>query len=178
VVAGLRLDSTKRSKEEAVTTLDSTRPKVRARPGEPLRFFGMELIWTITPEMSRGTFMQFLHVSPPGTGVPLHIHHGEQEAIYIIDGELVAQVGDETLNAGPGDAVMLPKGVRHGWRVTGDETARILFTFELTPESDHETMFASLVDLPPRRHRSTRRDLRRQQHRDAHATDDAVKPGR
>ena len=132
-----------------MTTLDSTHPKVKARPGETLRFFGMELIWTITPEMSRGTFMQFLHVSPPGTGVPVHIHHGEQEAIYIIEGDLVAQIGTETLSASPGDAVMLPKGVPHGWRVTGDKTARILFTFELTPESDHETMFASLVDLPP-----------------------------
>jgi quercetin dioxygenase-like cupin family protein len=128
-----------------VSTLDS----VKARPGDKLSFFGMELVWLITPEQTRNRFFQVLHLSPPATGVPMHIHHGEEEAIYVLEGQLVAQIGDEVVTAGPGDAVMLPKGAKHGWRVTGNRTARIVFTFDVTPECDYETMFASLVGLQP-----------------------------
>lgn len=132
-----------------MSSTDLAGMKVPAGGGEKLSFFGMDLLWKVTPEMSNDTFLQIEHVSPPETGVPVHIHQNEDESLYVIEGELVAQLGDETLAVRAGDSVMMPKGIPHGWRVTGDKTARILFTFESSPASDLQTMFTRLVGLTP-----------------------------
>jgi quercetin dioxygenase-like cupin family protein len=130
-------------------TLDPARVHVTPADAEKLTFLGMHLHWLITREMSDGAFAQFLHVSPPGTGVPMHIHHGEDESMYVIEGEVVARVGDRTVTCRAGDALMMPRGVRHGWRVAGEVDARLHFTLDLAPEGDWEEMFRGLVGLAP-----------------------------
>jgi quercetin dioxygenase-like cupin family protein len=130
-----------------MTTLD----RVHTVPAdaEMLTFLGMDLHWLITREMSSGTFAQFMHVCPPDTGVPMHVHHAEDESMYVVDGEVVARVGDAGVTCRPGDALMLPRDVPHGWRVVGDTPARLHFTGDLAPDTDWETMFRGLVGLAP-----------------------------
>lgn len=41
----------------------------------------------------------------------MHIHTRETEYIYVLDGELTAYVGDETLTAQPGGFVFMPRNV-------------------------------------------------------------------
>ena len=132
-----------------MTTLDPARVHVTPADAEKLSFLGMDLYWLITREMSDGAFAQFLHVSPPGTGVPMHVHHAEPESMYVIEGEVVARLGDRTVTCHPGDALMLPQAVPHGWRVAGDAPARLHFTVHLAPDTDWETMFRGLVGLAP-----------------------------
>lgn len=43
----------------------------------------------------------------------------------------------------------MPRGTAHGFRATGDAPRRVLFTLDLSPTSDYETMFAGLVGLSP-----------------------------
>jgi len=45
------------------------------------------------------------HVSPPGSGSPLHRHTREDEWFYVIDGELTFAVGDEVIPAPAGSFV-------------------------------------------------------------------------
>jgi mannose-6-phosphate isomerase-like protein (cupin superfamily) len=47
--------------------------------------------------------------------VPLHVHHADDEAWYVLEGTLHFKIGDEKLEAGPGSAVLAPKGVPHAW---------------------------------------------------------------
>jgi mannose-6-phosphate isomerase-like protein (cupin superfamily) len=122
---------------------------IPAGSGERISFMGMDLIWKITPEMSRGTILSFLQLAPPGTGVPMHIHHNEEENIFLVDGDLVFRLGDETFDMAPGDIVNMPRGTPHGFRIVGDHPAQILFTLDLSPTSDYETMFNGLVGLTP-----------------------------
>ena len=122
---------------------------VSAAAGEVLSFMGMDLVWKITSAMSRGAYVAFVQIGPPGTGVPMHIHHRDEENAFIIDGELVFQVADEKFKARKGDILNLPRGTPHGFRITGDASARILFTVDLSPDSDYEAMFAGLVGLVP-----------------------------
>ena len=122
---------------------------VAANAGETLSFMGMDLVWKITSAMSRGAYVAFVQIGPPGTGVPMHIHHNDEENIFVIEGELVFQLADEKFEARKGDMLNLPKGTPHGFRITGDESARILFTIDLSRDSDYETMFAGLVGLAP-----------------------------
>jgi hypothetical protein len=40
-----------------------------------------------------------------------HIHHREDEAWYVLDGQMTFYVGDEVLTAGSGSFVYAPKGI-------------------------------------------------------------------
>jgi quercetin dioxygenase-like cupin family protein len=66
----------------------------------------------------------------PGSELPLHIHHNEDEFIYVLAGELTMAIGHERFAAGAGAWYFLPRGTEHGYAVTSDE-ARLLIT--LTP---------------------------------------------
>lgn len=66
----------------------------------------------------------------PGPGVtPLHIHHDNEEAVYVLEGELTVQVGDDFHTLRPGSYAMAPRGVPHTYRSSGDKSARVLFTY-------------------------------------------------
>jgi mannose-6-phosphate isomerase-like protein (cupin superfamily) len=44
---------------------------------------------------------------------PLHVHHADDEAWYVLDGALRFRIGDDTFEAGPGSAALAPKGTPH-----------------------------------------------------------------
>jgi mannose-6-phosphate isomerase-like protein (cupin superfamily) len=46
---------------------------------------------------------------------PLHVHHADDEAWYVLEGRLRFRIGEEILEAGPGDAVLAPKGTPHAY---------------------------------------------------------------
>ncbi|MDE3132259.1 MAG: cupin domain-containing protein [Acidobacteriota bacterium] len=46
---------------------------------------------------------------------PLHVHHADDEAWYVLEGALRLRVGERTFEAGPGSAVMAPKGTAHAY---------------------------------------------------------------
>ncbi|MDQ3610173.1 MAG: cupin domain-containing protein [Actinomycetota bacterium] len=63
---------------------------------------------------------------PAGFSPPPHVHHNEDEAFYILAGQIDAQLGDEKLSAQRGSFLWLPRGVQHGFIVTGDGPCTIL----------------------------------------------------
>jgi quercetin dioxygenase-like cupin family protein len=62
----------------------------------------------------------------PGGGPPPHIHQGEDEAFFVLDGALQVVCGDDMFQVEPGGFVFLPRGIPHGWSVVGDLPARFL----------------------------------------------------
>jgi quercetin dioxygenase-like cupin family protein len=63
--------------------------------------------------------------APRGFGPPLHLHHEEDEIMYVLDGILRLEIGGERAEATPGAVVALPAGVPHTFQVTS-ETATFL----------------------------------------------------
>lgn len=63
---------------------------------------------------------------PAGFSPPPHIHHNEDEAFYVLSGAIVAQLGDEQVAARTGAFLWLPRGVQHGFVVSGDAPCTIL----------------------------------------------------
>ncbi len=55
---------------------------------------------------------------------PLHIHHADDEAWYVIEGRLGFRVGDETVEAGAGECVFVERGTPHAYWNAGSEPAR------------------------------------------------------
>ena len=67
---------------------------------------------------------------PPGVQAPLHVHHREDEAFWVLEGDVTFEVGGMTIQAGAGDFVFGPRDVPHRYTV-GDAGSRMLFM--LTP---------------------------------------------
>ena len=69
------------------------------------------------------------YVAPGGgAGDELHSLPGEMEFVYVLEGELELQVGDETHRLGQGDALTYPLSKPHTWRnASNDAPARILW---------------------------------------------------
>jgi mannose-6-phosphate isomerase-like protein (cupin superfamily) len=61
-----------------------------------------------------------------GTSPPLHIHHGVDEGVFVVSGEVRFRCGDRDLTVGPGSFVLLPREVPHTYLVVGDEDAVML----------------------------------------------------
>jgi mannose-6-phosphate isomerase-like protein (cupin superfamily) len=63
---------------------------------------------------------------PAGASPALHVHHGEDESFYVLDGEITFVCGERELHATAGSFVFLPRGVPHTFVVEGDREARVL----------------------------------------------------
>ena len=94
---------------------------------------------------SGGGFSLVEHpMSARALAAPLHRHTREDEYSFIIEGRMGALLGDEVVEAGPGDFVFKPRNQWHTFWNAGDEPARIL---EIISPAGFEGFFAELVDL-------------------------------
>jgi len=61
------------------------------------------------------------------TEPPLHIHHREDEAWYLLDGQMTFYVGDQVLEATAGCFVFAPRGIAHTFTVDVEPTRVLVF---------------------------------------------------
>ena len=83
-------------------------------------------------------------MSPRALAAPLHRHTREDEYSYILEGKMGALLGDDVLEAGPGDLVFKPRNQWHTFWNAGDEPCRIL---EIIAPAGFEHYFEELVDM-------------------------------
>lgn len=76
-----------------------------------------------------GSFSIVEVTEDPGSAAPLHVHHGEAEGFYVLEGTLELTCGGDTLTASAGDFVYTPKDVPHTYTVVGEQQARVLLLF-------------------------------------------------
>jgi len=79
-------------------------------------------------------------LEPEGAEAPLHVHHNEDEAFWILEGELTFEVGKEKIKASPGSFLFGPKDVPHRYTVDSGP-ARMLFL--LSPPGFEEFIYAT-----------------------------------
>jgi mannose-6-phosphate isomerase-like protein (cupin superfamily) len=99
----------------------------------------------IDGETTDGGFSLVEHpMSAHALAAPLHRHLREDEYSYVLTGRMGALLGDDVLEARPGDLVFKPRGEWHTFWNAGDEPCRIL---ELIAPAGFERFFAELVEL-------------------------------
>jgi mannose-6-phosphate isomerase-like protein (cupin superfamily) len=96
-----------------------------AEDGQAIWFAGTLMVLKATGEHTEGRFALLDQRVPGQYAAPLHVHHDEDEAWYLLDGEATFSCGDDRFSAGAGAWVFLPKGVPHAFRV-GPTGARLL----------------------------------------------------
>ena len=67
----------------------------------------------------------------PRPQAPPHLHRDDDEAWYVLSGRLAFRLGDDEVEAGPGEAVCARRGVAHTFWNPGTEAARYLLV--MTP---------------------------------------------
>jgi mannose-6-phosphate isomerase-like protein (cupin superfamily) len=78
-------------------------------------------------EETRGAYaFQEMTVAPGFPWVPSHIHHNEDEAIYVLEGECTVRVGDRIHKLVPGAFVLMPRGIVHTFSNPGTVPARVI----------------------------------------------------
>ncbi|HXZ76391.1 MAG TPA: cupin domain-containing protein [Streptosporangiaceae bacterium] len=63
---------------------------------------------------------------PPGLSVHPHVHAGEDEMFYVLEGELTGYCGDDRWTAPAGSFVFVPRDCVHGFTVADDGPARAI----------------------------------------------------
>jgi mannose-6-phosphate isomerase-like protein (cupin superfamily) len=75
-------------------------------------------------------------------GPPLHFHYSQDEWWYVISGEFLIRVGEETYHAKPGDSVFGPRGIPHSFAKIGEGEAKIILLFQ--PAGKMEDFFKAV----------------------------------
>jgi mannose-6-phosphate isomerase-like protein (cupin superfamily) len=83
-------------------------------------------------------------MSARALAAPLHLHTHEDEYSYVLQGRMGALLGDDVVEAGPGDLVHKPRNQWHTFWNAGDEPCRIL---EIISPAGFEQFFRELSDL-------------------------------
>lgn len=79
-----------------------------------------------TSETTNGAFGLIEQLIPAGFASPYHVHHAEDEAFYVLEGELAFISEGRASKAGPGAYIFGPRDIPHGFRVEASAPARIL----------------------------------------------------
>lgn len=83
-------------------------------------------------------------MSPWALAAPLHRHLNEEEYSFVLEGRMGALLGEEVLEAGPGDLVFKPRGQWHTFWNASDRPTRIL---EIIAPAGFERFFERLSDM-------------------------------
>ena len=94
--------------------------------GEPIWFQRNRMTIKATAESTGGAYGLVESLVAPGYSPPLHVHYREDEAFYVLEGEVTIRCGERTYRAGAGSFAFLPRGVPHTFVVESDTPARML----------------------------------------------------
>jgi quercetin dioxygenase-like cupin family protein len=107
--------------------MSSAVPIIRqAGEGEQMWFAGGgAFTWKATAAETGGAFIMLEDRMVQGKTTPLHMHPNEDEAIYVLEGELLVDIEGEQHRVGQGGLFVAPRGVPHAFMVIS-ETAHVL----------------------------------------------------
>jgi len=74
----------------------------------------------------------------PGCGAPSHVHTGVEEVLLILGGSATVTLGEESVVASTGDAVVVSPGTWHSFTNASEEQLHILAVFaDATPPVEY-----------------------------------------
>ena len=103
-------------------------------PGHPLTF-------KASKDDTRGAY-SLIEGLVTGDGPPQHVHLAEEEAFYVLEGEINVKLDDEVVRAKPGSFILVPRGTTHTFWNAGEGVAKLLVLFSPTGMEEY---FAEVV---------------------------------
>lgn len=81
-----------------------------------------------TSDDTNGKYAMWEAIVPPGGGPPPHVHSLEEEAFYVLEGEITFTVNGEKVVASAGMFANMPVGVAHAFKNESNRTAKMLIS--------------------------------------------------
>jgi quercetin dioxygenase-like cupin family protein len=117
-------------------------------PGEgpAYEFHGSTVVIKASGDDTLGQLGVMESVYPPALSVHPHVHDGEDEMFYLLEGELTGFCDDDRWTAAAGSFVFVPRDRLHGFTVTSRGPARAII---ITGPSQLDRQIAARGQLPP-----------------------------
>jgi mannose-6-phosphate isomerase-like protein (cupin superfamily) len=117
----------------------------RDRGGKPISLFEGDTFYTkVATNDSDGDVFVFESTRVKEGGPSFHLHYDQDEFWYVVKGEFLIKVGEETFTAKAGDTVFGPRNVPHAFAKVGEGEARLLMFFQ--PAGKMEDMFKKISE--------------------------------
>jgi quercetin dioxygenase-like cupin family protein len=100
--------------------------------------FSTILFKVLTRDAGTGLF-GIEHKGLGHSGPPVHIHPNQDEWFYVMEGEVLFQLGGERKTLRAGESVLGPRGIPHGFMGAGEKPAHMIIAF--TPAGRMEEFF-------------------------------------
>jgi quercetin dioxygenase-like cupin family protein len=99
-----------------------------------------------TGDDTNGKYAMWETIVPLGGGPPSHVHSREDEAFYILEGEITLQVGEKRLVATAGMFANMPVGTPHSFKNESNRPAKMLIS--VAPAGLEQMFFEVGVPVP------------------------------
>lgn len=117
----------------------------KSRNGKNMNLFEGDTFFTkVSTKDTDGSLYVFESIRVKEGGPALHFHYEQDEWWYILQGEFLFKVGDETFTAKAGDSVFGPRMVPHAFAKIGTGEAKLLMLFQ--PAGKMEENFQAVSD--------------------------------
>ena len=111
--------------------------------GEATWFFNALMTTTASTAETGGAYSLTEHLVTAASNPPMHVQRDEDEAFYVLEGEIEFEVDGRVVTATPGTFAFVARGAAHCFRVL-TETARMLVICSGKPTDNLEDFFLGM----------------------------------
>ncbi|NVZ53849.1 cupin domain-containing protein [Pseudomonas sp. B6002] len=117
---------------------------VTPEDGLPVHPFGLDMRILLSTEASGGATSVIIASHNPGEGPPPHLHHSQEEFIFVVEGTYHVRVNGVEQTVGAGTLLFIPRGTVHSFKNIGSTVARML---DWTLPGGQDTYFQAIDAL-------------------------------
>jgi len=122
--------------------------KVSANRGrflEELNIMGGKFNCMVSSKDTNGELLIYNTIRQEKGGPAFHLHYKQDEWFYVINGEFIVKVGDETFTLKAGDSAFAPRKIPHAFAKINEGEGQILVLFQ--PAGSMEDFFEQMNKL-------------------------------
>src|SRR5689334_895157 len=112
---------------------------------EDLLIMGGKFDLKVSSKDTDGDLLIYDTVRHEKGGPAVHLHHKQDEWFYILKGEFILKVGDDTFNLSPGDCAFAPRTIPHAFAMTSEGEGQMLVLFQ--PAGSMENFFKKMGEV-------------------------------
>lgn len=115
------------------------------RRQEELNIMGGQFDCKVSSKDTNGALLMYDTLRRAKGGPALHLHYAQDELFYIIKGEFIVRVGDDTFNLKAGDFAFAPRKIPHSFAKISEDEGQMLVLFQ--PAGSMEDFFLQMSKL-------------------------------
>lgn len=117
------------------------------RYGESHSYGFSSLLFKFGARETGGGLFIIEHINMMKGGPHLHLHFYQEEWFYVMDGEVLFQIGDDRKPLRSGESVLAPRNIPHTFSSVGEKPGHLLIAF--TPAGKMEDYFRDTAKPNP-----------------------------